>query len=185
MSIRDQLNSYIKQLERRLRLGALLRGAAILTSVALLATVILVLITNALAFSGWSITTARVALLFALALAITFGIALPLNALNRRRAARQAEDAFPEFQQRLVTFAERDVHNREPFLELLAADTLEVARTAEPARLVSDRTLATFLASACFAVHSGLDDPGRAGISGPRSRAVVGGAHAHRFRSVL
>ena len=35
MSTREQLNSYIKQLERRLRLGALLRGAAILTSAAL------------------------------------------------------------------------------------------------------------------------------------------------------
>ena len=35
MSIRDQLNSYIQQLERRLRLGAMFRGAAILTSVAL------------------------------------------------------------------------------------------------------------------------------------------------------
>ena len=32
MSFRDQLNSYIQQLERRLRLGAMLRGAAILTS---------------------------------------------------------------------------------------------------------------------------------------------------------
>ena len=89
MSLRDQLNSYIHQLERRLRLGAMLRGAAILTSVALAATVVLVLITNALAFSRWSITSARVALLFALVLAITFGIALPLIALNRRRAARQ------------------------------------------------------------------------------------------------
>jgi hypothetical protein len=29
MSFRDQLNSYIHQLERRLRLGAMLRGAAI------------------------------------------------------------------------------------------------------------------------------------------------------------
>ena len=46
MSFRDQLNSYIHQLERRLRLGAMLRGAAILTSVALAATVVLVLITN-------------------------------------------------------------------------------------------------------------------------------------------
>ena len=35
MSTRDQLNSYIEQLEQRLRLGAMLRGAAILTSVAL------------------------------------------------------------------------------------------------------------------------------------------------------
>ena len=63
MSIRDQLNSYIKQLEKRLRLGALLRGAAILTSVALVATVLLVLITNALAFSRWSITSAPAACL--------------------------------------------------------------------------------------------------------------------------
>ena len=72
MSFRDQLNSYIQQLERRLRLGAMFRGAAILTSVALATTVVLVLITNALAFSGWSITSARVALLFALVLAVTF-----------------------------------------------------------------------------------------------------------------
>src|SRR6202790_1600916 len=145
MSIRDQLNSYIKQLEKRLRLGALLRGAAILTSVALGVTVVLVLITNAFAFSRWSITSARVVLLFALALAVSFGIALPLSALNRRRAARTAEDIFPEFQQRLVTFAERDAQVREPFIELLAADTLNVARAAEPSRLVPDRTLATFL----------------------------------------
>jgi len=134
MSIRYQLNSYIKQLEKRLRLGAVLRGAAILTSVALITTVVLVLITNAFAFSRWSITSARVALLFALVLALAFGIAVPIAALNRRRAARQAEDVFPEFQQRLVTFAERDGHARDPFLELLAADTLKVARGAQPAR---------------------------------------------------
>ncbi len=145
MSIRDQLNSYIKQLEKRLRLGAAARGAAILTSVALVATVLLVLITNAFAFSRWSITSARVVLLFVLALAVSFGIAIPLRALTRRRAARHAEDIFPEFQQRLVTFAERDAAVREPFIELLAADTLNVARAAEPSRLVPDRTLATFV----------------------------------------
>src|SRR5216684_2752548 len=145
MSFRDQLNSYIHQLERRLRLGAMFRGAAILTSVALAATVVLVLITNALAFSRWSITSARVALLFALVLAVTFGIALPLIALNRRRAARQAEDMYPEFKQRLVTFAERDVEKREPFLDLLALDTLNVARAAEPKSLFPDKKLATFL----------------------------------------
>ena len=145
MSFRDQLNSYIQQLERRLRLGAMLRGAAILTSVALAATLILVLITNALAFSRWSITSARVALLFALVLAVTFGIALPLIALNRRRAARRAEEMFPEFKQRLVTFAERDAERREPFLDLLALDTMNVARSAQPRSLVPDRKLAAFL----------------------------------------
>jgi hypothetical protein len=164
MSVRDQLNSYIQQLEKRLRLGAMFRGAAILTSVALVTTVVLVLITNAFAFSRWSITSARVALLFALVFAVAFGIAVPLAALNRRRAARQAEVLFPEFEQRLVTFAERDAHTREPFLELLAADTLHVARGAQPARMVPDRTLATFLgvggAALCVLVWMILAGPG-------------------------
>jgi hypothetical protein len=167
MSFRDQLNSYIQQLERRLRLGAMLRGAAILTSVALAATVVLVLITNALAFSRGSITSARVALLFALILAVTFGIALPLIALNRRRAARQAEEMFPEFKQRLVTFAERDAEKREPFLDLLALDTLNVARAAEPKSLVPDKKLATFLSvgavSLCVLVWLILAGPGYLG----------------------
>ncbi len=164
MSIRDQLNSYIRQLEKRLRLGAWFRGAAILTSVALLATVILVLITNAFAFSRWSITSARVVLLFALVLAVSYGIALPVAALTRRRAARQAENLFPEFQQRLVTFAERDAQTREPFLDLLALDTLNVARDAEPARLMPDRKLATFLGvgavSLCVLIWMILAGPG-------------------------
>jgi len=167
MSIRDQLNSYIRQLERRLRVGAAIRGAAILTSVALGATVVLVLITNAFAFSRWSVTSARVALLFALVLALTFGIALPLMALNRRRAARQAEEVFPEFKQRLVTFAERDVQAREPFLDLLALDTLRVARDAEPKSLVPNRKLATFLgvgaASLCILLWLILAGPGYLG----------------------
>lgn len=145
MSTRDQLNSYIRQLEGRLRLSLSLRGAAILTSAALAATVVLVLITNAFAFSRGSITTARVALLFALALAVSFGLAVPLKALNRRWAAGQAENAFPEFKQRLVTFAERDAGGRQPFLELLAADTLQVASNAEPKSLVPDRELLAFL----------------------------------------
>jgi hypothetical protein len=46
MSTRDQLNSYLQELERRLRLGAILRGAAILTSAALVTTIVLVLIAN-------------------------------------------------------------------------------------------------------------------------------------------
>src|SRR5579863_5504765 len=167
MSFRDQLNSYIQQLERRLRLGAIFRGAAILTSVALAATVVLVLITNALAFSRWSITSARVTLLFALVLAVTFGIALPLTALNRRRAAREAEIAFPEFKERLVTFAERDAEKREPFLDLLALDTLNVARDAEPKSMVPDKKLATLLGvgavSLCVLVWLILAGPGYLG----------------------
>src|ERR1700722_19809130 len=98
MSKRDQLDSYLKQVEKRLRLDTLLRGAAILTSVALAATTILVLITNALAFSHGSLAGARVVLFAALIGALGLGLALPLYTLNRLRAARRAEDAFPPFQ---------------------------------------------------------------------------------------
>ena len=66
-----------------------------------------------------------------------------------------------------MTFAERDVHTREPFLDLLAADTLNVAREAEPARLVPDHKLAAFLgvggAALCVLVWMILAGPGYLG----------------------
>jgi hypothetical protein len=151
MTTRDQLNAYVGDIERRLRLGALLRGGAILTSVALTVTVALVLIANALAFSSWSLTTARVALILALAFAAGFGLAVPLYGLDRRRASSKAEQVFPKFQQRLITFTERDSAARDPFLELLADDTLKVARDAEPKQLITDRAL---FASLCAGVAS-------------------------------
>jgi len=136
LSTRAQLNSYIEQLERRLRLGTVLRGIAILAAAGLATTVVLVLIINLFAFSRGSVTGARVALLFALAFAVSFGLAIPLSRLNRRRAVGRAESVFPQFQERLVTYAERDREGQEPFIELLAADTLEAARGTEPALLV-------------------------------------------------
>jgi hypothetical protein len=148
MSAREQLNSYIQQLARRLRLGAAARGAAILTFAALATTVILVLIANSFGFSHASLASARAVLVIALLSALVYGIALPLLYLDRRSAVGKAEDAFPKFQQRLMTFAERapdepGASSREPFIELLAADTLEIARASEPKRLVADRTLLT------------------------------------------
>jgi len=140
MSARDQLNSYIGRIERRLRIGAALRGAAILASAALVLTVILVLIANAFAFVSWSIISARFILFCALVYAASFGLAIPLLRLNRRRAAAKAEAAFPDFKQRLVTFAERDASS-DPFIELLAADTMNLARSSEPKRLITNGAL--------------------------------------------
>lgn len=145
MSARNELNSYVGQLERRLRLATLLRGAAIFTSAALVATLLLVLIANAFAFSGWSVGSARFVLLLALAAAAAFGIAFPLWRLSRKRAADDAEKVFPQFQQRLVTFAERAPDEREPFMELLAADTLEIARRSEPQLLAPNTKLLALL----------------------------------------
>src|SRR5712692_11525058 len=108
MNARAQLHAYIAQLEQRLRWSTLLRGFAILTGGALVATLLLVTIANALAFSQGSVTAARFALILVLAVAAAAGLALPLRRLTRRRAVGVAETAFPQFEQRLTTFAERD-----------------------------------------------------------------------------
>jgi hypothetical protein len=146
MNIRDHLDSYIKHLQRRLRIGAVMRGTAVFTSVALAVTVVLVLIANHFAFASWTLTSSRVVLLVSLALAIGFGLAVPLYGMGPRRTASKAEAVFPQFEQRLVTFAERDVARKEPFIDLLAADTLDISRSAQPAQLVPNTTLLASLA---------------------------------------
>jgi len=188
MSKWDQLDSYLRQLERRVRLSALLRGAAVVTAAALITTLVLVLITNAFAFSQGSLTSARVALFLALALAVGFGLALPLHALNRRRVAGKAEAAFPQFQQRLVTFTERDPSVREPFIELLAADTLDLAQGATPTRLVPDTTLVMSLAAGVAAlgllIWMILAGPGYLGYGAARlwGRSSYGTAPLYEIR---
>ncbi|HVN06566.1 MAG TPA: hypothetical protein VMT86_19240, partial [Bryobacteraceae bacterium] len=158
------LTDYLGKVERRLRLLALTKGAAIIAAVALAVTVLAVLLANAFAFSGASVTSARVLLFVALALALGAGLVVPLLRLNRRHAARTAEQHFPEFEERLLTFAERSQTNPEdPFLPLLAADTLAVTRTAEPQRVAGRNRILSLVSAAAgsLAVLIWL------GISGP------------------
>ena len=150
MNFRDQLHSYIGQLEHRLRWGAWVRGIAIFTASALAATLALVAIANLLAFSHGSVTVARFALILILIAAAAAGLAWPLRRLTRRRAVGQAETAFPQFEQRLSTFLERD--GQDPFIELLAGDTLRVANSAQPKALVTDLRLRASLATGAVAL---------------------------------
>jgi len=143
------LTDYLRRVERRLRIQAFTKGAAITAAAALLFTVLAVLLANAFAFSDPSVTTARVLLFVALALALGIGLVVPLLRLNRRNAARETERKFPEFEERLLTFTERAQTNPEdPFLPLLAADTLEVTRQAEPARVAGRNRILSFVSAA-------------------------------------
>ena len=81
-------------------------------------------------------------LILGLILVVGFFLAIPLSRLSRRNVVGKAENLFPQFQQRLITFAERDQNEHEPFLDLLAADTLEAARGAEPAHAGSQQQVA-------------------------------------------
>ena len=151
MNTREQLNQYLRGLESRLRWLAVSKGAAIAAGVALGVTLAMVLMTNALAFSSASLTLARFILFLALAVALGFALVLPLMRLNQRRAARRAETAFPEFEQRLLTFVERSVApdaDPDPMLDLLAADTATVAHRTEPARVAPRKSIFAFATSA-------------------------------------
>jgi hypothetical protein len=145
MSAIADLRSYAKQLQDRFRLGVVARGGALVATVALVATLVLTVIISRFAFTAASLWSARVVLLLALGFFATFGLAIPLWHWSQRWWTRRAEQIFPQFEQRLVTFNERDRHSGDPFLELLAADTLRVARTADVKEAVSDRVLQSSL----------------------------------------
>ncbi len=143
MNTREQLNTYLRALEKRLRWMAISKGAAVVAGVALGATLALVLIVNGYAFSETSMVWARVALFLALGLALGYALVIPLTRLNSKRAATRAERAFPEFQERLLTYVER-ADSGDPMLELLAADTEAVAQKTEPKNVAPQKSIFAF-----------------------------------------
>src|SRR5262245_2999025 len=143
MSTREQLNQYLRNLEKRLRLLVVSRGVAVALGVALGATVALVLITNALGFSETSVTVARVMLFISIAVALGYALIVPLMKLNQRGAAGKAETECPEFEERLLTYVERR-EQRDPMLELLAQDTLKLAPQAPPVRVIPQKSIFAF-----------------------------------------
>ena len=151
MTALEQLNAYLRRLELRLRLFAASRGAACVAALALLLTVVLVWVSNRYQFANSVVMPLRIALFLAIAAGISFGLALPLLRLNRRRITRLAEQRAPEFQQRLLTITERpDTAN--PFTELVAEDALKLARENQPERLSPVRRLLAFSGSSAVAV---------------------------------
>ncbi len=142
MSHASELHSYIARLQQRMRASAWLRGAAIFFGTALGVTVVLVLVLNHLAFPARGVVLGRLAIVLTLASAAVFGLATPLKRLTRGRAVARAEADNPELNQRLTTFEERAGEGGDnPFLELLAADTLRHTEEAAPAVLVPDKRL--------------------------------------------
>ncbi|MBV9743390.1 MAG: hypothetical protein JO099_06475, partial [Acidobacteriia bacterium] len=129
----DRLSDYLRAVERRLRLMAFTRGIAATAGAALIFTLAAVLLANYFAFSKPSVTGARFLLFLGVAFAIAAALVYPLIRLNRRRAAREAETRYPQFEERLLTLSEKMEQNAgDPFLHLLADDTLSVADQTEP-----------------------------------------------------
>ena len=145
----DRLSDYLGAIERRLRLLALTRGFAATAGAALGLTVVAVLVANQFAFSNPSVIGARVFLFLGLAFAIAAALIIPVIRLNRRNAARRAEHAHPQFEERLLTFTERlEQKPDDPFLPLLAADALAVAPAVGPKEVAKTAWIAGFSSAA-------------------------------------
>src|ERR1035437_5493921 len=148
----DRLSEYLGAIERRLRLIALTRGLAVTACLALALTIAAVLVINQFAFSNGSVIGARVFLFLGLAFGIAAALIIPVIRLNRRYAARRAEARYPQFEERLLTFTERIEKNPgDPFLALLADDTLRVARPAEPKDVAKSAWIYSFSSAAVAA----------------------------------
>ncbi len=151
MSRQEQLNLYIGHLQNRLRIFVTVRGAAVIALVALTSTLLLTLVLNRFAFPERQVTPARIALYAAVALALATGLVWPLLRINRRRSIERAEGKFPMLEQRLLTFSERQ-QTGDPFVELLAGDTLAQVQQAPVSQLVPAGILAALLAATVLLV---------------------------------
>lgn len=145
MSKQSELNSYISQLHNRLRLHIWLSGSALLVFTALATTVVLVFLLNHFAFPATGIRGARLVLILGLLLVAALGIILPLWRLTTTRTVRKVEATHPDLEQRLTTFHERQQGNNDPFLELLAAETLQHTQNAPTASIVPNKMLFSFV----------------------------------------
>lgn len=147
------LAQYLDQLERRLRLFAWTRGAAATAGVALLLTVIIVGALMGSAFTASTLLLGRTLLFLGIGVVVAVALIVPLLRMNRRRAANEVERRHPGFDQRLLTFTEKQRDNAgDPFLPLLAEDALTIARGAQPETIVEQRRLIGFAAIAATAV---------------------------------
>ncbi len=186
MNTVDTLNHYLRATERRLRVFALSRGASVTALVALGLTVALAFIANVFTFAPFIVLISRLLLFLSLALALAFFGVLPLMRLNRRNAARRIEQKYPEFEQRLLTFAERRDTADNPFIALLASETAEVAQRAQPGRLAASQDsayLARFRRGG--GVHPDMADHGGSGISGLWRLFAVGRSAETRHRAFV
>src|SRR4051794_837172 len=161
----DRLSDYLGAIERRLRFVALSRGAAVTAAAALALTVAAVLLANQFAFSSGSVLGARVFLFIGLAFALAAALIIPVIRLNKRNAAREVERKYPQFQERLLTFTERSEQRpQDPFLELLAEDTLSVAQQAQPGEVAKNAVFFSFSSAAIVAALAllwlGMSGPG-------------------------
>ena len=142
---RQQLDSYLDDLRRRIRRLIYARAAAVMIAGVLLLSVALVWILNRNGFAASLAIAGRVGLLMIVALAAAGLVWRPLRKLQSRDGADELEQRLPAQAGRIDTYL--DVRRREaaglrsPLADLLAGDALKVAQAAPVDSVVSGRSI--------------------------------------------
>jgi len=147
----EQLNSYLRAVEARIRALAVSRGFAVTTVTALASTIALVALANRFGFAPGAVFGARLAMFILVGAALCLGLIVPLVRLNRRETARRMEQRFPAFQERLLTVTERGGET-DPFTMLVADDALALAGAASPAQVADTPRIMAFAMCAAGAL---------------------------------
>ncbi len=164
------LEHYLRRIQRKLQARTASRGAGATFAGALLLTLVCVYIANEFAFSDSSIIGGRLLLFGAVIAVIILALVRPLRRLNRKRAVEHVERSVPAFDGRVETFVSEAETQRanggqpNPFLDLLAEDTLQVAEAAPVADVISWKRIAGYAVAALVAFFTliwlGTSGPG-------------------------
>ena len=144
------LEHYLRRVQRKLQARTASRGAGATFASALLLTLVCVYIANEFAFSDGSVIWSRLLLFGAVIAVVVAALLRPLRRLTRKHAAEHVERAVPAFDGRVETFVSEAETRREnggqpnPFLDLLAEDTLQVAETAPVEDIVSWKRIGAY-----------------------------------------
>ncbi|MGK0296686.1 MAG: hypothetical protein ACI9XC_000276 [Gammaproteobacteria bacterium] len=137
-TISQQLDQFLSHFMGRLKKVCLLRGSAILTAVILVVSVIGASLAIRSGFSSDTVITSRFVLVIAIAGIVLLFFKRPLDSL-RQNLAGIIESRASIFNGRIETYAGLDNHH--PLKDLLAEDTLKIARENSPEKLINNKEL--------------------------------------------
>ncbi|MDL1873516.1 hypothetical protein FBR05_15150, partial [Deltaproteobacteria bacterium PRO3] len=134
----ELFETYLKDVERRIRWGAVSWGSALTALLAVAATALAAWIAVTFALSDRSLFAGRFLIFLAVGGGLALGLLLPVLRVNRKRAAMTVEKAEPGFEQRVTTIESAPSN---PFSQLLAEEALQTAASVPPSRVVSTTRL--------------------------------------------